>query len=196
VLLVVSLVVMSLPAAYAWLGIAGYCLFWVLDFVDGNIARFHGTSSFFGKLIDGMVDTVGFLVFIGAAAYSVNHGHDLFGWKIELGLGIATCFAALLRQNYLFRLTHLKREAGLTSDAVAPPPETPVLKRGLARKLVWLFDNLAVSQPLLLPLAAATGTTGVFVLLFFMLHGMFGLAAVALSIVKNQRELASIERQH
>ena len=196
VVLLISLAVMSLPASYAALGIAGYCLFFVLDFVDGNIARFHGTSSYFGKLIDGMVDTMGFLVFTAAAAYSVHHGHDLFGWTIELALGIATTFAALLRQNYMFRLAHLKREAGLDVPIGAPPPDTPVLKRRRTRRLVWLFDNLTVSQPVLLPLAALTGTTGVFVLLFFLLHGVVGIATVAASIVKNQRELASVERQH
>ena len=196
VLLLAALAVMCLPTPYAWLGIAGYCLFWVLDFVDGNIARFHGTSSYFGKLIDGMVDTMGFLVFAAAAAYSVNHDQGFFGWKIELALGMATTFAALLRQNYMFRLAHLKREAGLAAAVGTPPPDTPVRQRGRMRRLVWLFDNLAVSQPVLLPLAAATGTMGAFVLLFFVLHGVFGTAAVAASIVKNQRELASVERQH
>lgn len=194
-LLLASLALMCAPShLLPGLGIAGYFAFFVLDFVDGGIARFTGTASYFGKLLDGMVDSVGFLVFTAASVYSINSGHSLLDWRAELTLGFLTTIAALLRQNYLLRVAHLRREAGVAREDVRE--YLLAAKRNRGQFLTLAYDNVTASLPIVLPLAAMTGLTSVFIIAFFLLHGVIGLSGVVVSVARNRRSLSNFERQH
>ena len=194
--LVVSLLLLGQGGALGPWGIAGYFIFFVLDFVDGNIARFNGTASYFGKLFDGMVDAVGFLIFIAVAAHNVNSGASVLPSWLELVLGTATTITALLRQNYMFRLAHLKREAGIAPEIAGVGEPEGSNGGGLGRVAALVYDNLAVSAPVVLPVAVLAGLASAFTVLFFVLHGVIGVAGILYSLVKNHRALAAVDRQH
>jgi phosphatidylglycerophosphate synthase len=177
-------------------GAALFFAYFILDFVDGNIARYHGQSSFFGKLIDGMVDTLSFLVFAAAAWGNARSGYSLLGAELEILLGIAATISALLRQNYRWRLAYLRAEMGLTIMAAATPPsEQEGPARRAAPAAVWLFDNLSTSMPLILLAAAGSDLISLFVLAFFVLYAVGGNLETVVSILKNRRALHQ-RREH
>jgi phosphatidylglycerophosphate synthase len=194
ILLICSLTAIGHGGPLATLGIAGYFLFFVLDFVDGNIARFNRSASYFGKLFDGMVDSVGFLVFVAVALYNVHNASNVLSAPLEIAIGVATTIAALFRQNYIFRLKYLKNEAGIDTgrEAVLEPAKGP----NTGRMISLAFDNLVVSTPVLLPLAVMMDLSGTFTVLFFAVHGIVGLGGVIYSVMRNRRALAEVDRQY
>jgi phosphatidylglycerophosphate synthase len=170
-------------------GAALYFAYYVLDFADGNIARYHGQPSFFGKLIDGMVDTLSFLIFAFAALGNVRAGLSALPGDAEIFLGIAATIAALLRQNYRWRLAYLRAEMGLTIAAPAPQNEEAQAGQPRVPAAAWLFDNLATSAPLLLAAAALAQLVSFFVLAFFLLYAIGGTIETVYSILKNRAAL-------
>jgi phosphatidylglycerophosphate synthase len=192
-LLVASLAALALADRIGMLpGALLFFAYYVLDFVDGNIARYRGGSSYFGKLIDGMVDSVSFLVFAAAAWGNARAGTSLIGAELELALGVAATLSALLRQNYRFRLAYFKAEMELASGQAGKMKPAPAER---VPPVVWLFDNLSTSTPLILLLAAATNQITLFVLAFFALWGIAGNVETALSILKNRAALGE-RREH
>ena len=197
VTLVNLLILVAAMVAAAWggrgalvLGAALFFAYYVLDFVDGNIARYSGVSSYFGKLIDGMVDTVSFVLFTAVALGNARSGSAVLGGELEIALGVATTLSALVRQNYRWRLAYLRSEMGLTIMADAhgdKPQSTSGEQRPPA--VVWLFDNAATSTPIVLLAAAAADFVSVFVLLFFILYGIAGNLETLISIVRNRPAL-------
>lgn len=178
------------PAAMvlgAWL----YFVYFVLDFADGNIARYHGRSSYFGKLIDGMVDSVSFLMLATVAWGNARAGGAWFGAEMEVFLGVAASICALLRQNYQWRVSALKAEIRLSE----PPAREPAAAAPRMRPVAWLFNNAASSAPLLLLVAAHTGAISAFVLAFFVLYGVAGSLEIVIGVLKNRPALRA-RREH
>jgi len=170
--------------------LAGAVLFFayfVLDFVDGNIARYFRVSSYFGKLIDGMVDTLSFVLFSAVALGNARAGTSLIGGELEIALGVAATISAFIRQNYRWRLAYLRSEMGLTimADAQRDKPDSTSGEHRV-RLIVWLFDNAATSTPIVLLGAACTGLVSIFVVAFFILYAIGGNLETLLSIVKNR----------
>lgn len=163
----------------AWL----YFVYFVLDFADGNVARYHGSSSYFGKLIDGMVDSVSFLTFAAAGWGIARAGGAWFGGELEVFLGVATTISALLRQNYQWRMSALKAEVRLM-EPPSPPTEAPPM-----RSVVWLFNNVACSAPLLLVVAAHVDAVPAFLVAFFVLYGVAGNCEILIGVIKNRPAL-------
>jgi phosphatidylglycerophosphate synthase len=189
--LVAAMVVAAWGARGAMLAAAAlFFVYYVLDFVDGNIARYSGVSSYFGKLIDGMVDTLSFVLFTAVALGNARAGGALLGAELEIALGVATTLSALVRQNYRWRLAYLRSEMGLTIMADAHG-EKPPSSSGERRPpfAVWLFDNAATSTPLMLLAAAAADRVSLFVLLFFALYGVGGNLETLISIARNRTAL-------
>lgn len=165
-----------------------YFLFYVLDFADGNIARFHGTPSYFGKLLDGVIDTLGFLVF---AVVGVANTRDGLGWfpsDVELTLAIGTSIGALIQQNYRFRLAYLKREKGLETGDVTVNAIKGALSRWrqIGATLQWLQVNVAVSAPVALLIFSAFDALSAFIAVFFALYCLVAPAEIILSLVRNK----------
>lgn len=111
------------------LGAWFYILYIFSDHIDGNIARFHGTTSHYGKFLDGvvtmMVESLFWLCFgLGVYRYSlVNHPSFLSLFDEEpsmllLAGGMAT--ASFLGTHYL----KVRYGLALTSiEKMAPPTE-------------------------------------------------------------------------
>ena len=169
----------------AWL----YLIYFVLDFVDGNLARYYGVSSYFGKLIDGMVDTISFLIFAAAAWGNARAGGAWLNAETEVFLGVAATISALLRQNYQWRVSALKAEIRLAAPAGAASPAVGM------RPVVWLFNNVACSAPLLLLLAVYLEVVSAFVLAFFMLYAIAGNCEIVIGVLKNRAALRA-RREH
>ncbi len=104
-----------LLAAFAFLYIGDlltgsflYLLAYYLDFIDGNIARYKKVSSFFGKMLDGLVDSLTFLLFISIAVGNIKSGFPVFGENIEMVLGLSTAFVFLFRSYFQIRLAYIQ----------------------------------------------------------------------------------------
>jgi phosphatidylglycerophosphate synthase len=170
----------------AWL----YFIYYVLDFADGNIARYHGVSSYFGKLVDGMVDTVSYLTFAAAAWGNARAGGSWIGAEAEVFVGVAATVSALLRQNYQWRMSALKSEIRLLSPAQSRPgAEVPM------RPVVRLFNNIACSAPLVLLIAAYLDAVSAFLVAFFLLYGFAGNLEIVIGILRN-RAVLTARREH
>lgn len=168
----------------AWL----YFLYFVLDFADGNIARYHGVSSYFGKLLDGMVDTVSFLMFATVGWGYAKAGGSWYG--VEAFLGVAATVCALLRQNYQWRMSALKSEIRLLSPEEAKPAaEVPM------RPIVRLFNNLACSAPVVLLIAVYVDAVPLYLLAFFALYGIAGNMEIIIGVLRSRAALRA-RREH
>jgi phosphatidylglycerophosphate synthase len=179
-------------------GAVAFFLFYVLDFVDGNVARYHQASSYFGKLIDGFIDTLAYLVFLAAPVAAINAGTTLLHSDVLLGMGIATTISALICQNYRFRLAYLKAEIGAGrrgQGASGGGDAGGATGNSVLSAANRLHENVAVSTPLLLLLLAVVDMLGVFVAVFFLVHCVSGPAGVAVSLARNRKAL-TVDRDH
>jgi phosphatidylglycerophosphate synthase len=72
--------------------VAGAALFSsaVLDCADGQLARLRGTSSDFGRMLDGFADLVVSVAAVGGGAYLVWRGHAEPVWEGVLALALAS----------------------------------------------------------------------------------------------------------
>jgi phosphatidylglycerophosphate synthase len=171
-----------------------FLLFYVLDFVDGNLARYHNQSSYFGKLIDGTIDTIGFLLFAAVALGNVRSGLNWLPAGVEIALGVATTLTALLNQNFQYRLAYLRLESGAAQPA-ARQAAGPTSARGVVALGNRAYQNALVSTPVLLLPAAAFGALTAFTVFFFAVHGVLGVTSTALALVRTRRTL-DLPRTH
>jgi phosphatidylglycerophosphate synthase len=177
-------------------GAALFFVFYVLDFVDGNIARYRNQASYFGKLLDGSIDTVAFLIFGAVALGNARAGHALLGPGWELSLGVLTMVAALLNQNTTLRLGFLRMESQLTAGAAPQSASAPAEPRqGPMRLANWLYQNAQVSTPIVLLVAALTGTLTLFTCFFAAVHAGVGSAASLASLLRARR-MFNLPRSH
>jgi len=132
-----------------------YLAAYILDFVDGNIARFAGKSGDFGKTIDGLVDSLTFLIFIAIAIGNSAAGEAMLKFSTEMTLGLITAFVFLLRIHFYLRLscvlalaTTRSQARVMDSAAINSEGRSRILKWGKA----WYF-GLISAMPLLLVFA-------------------------------------------
>jgi phosphatidylglycerophosphate synthase len=123
-----------------WL-IAGavlYHLSFVLDCVDGKLARLTGTGTVFGGWLDYVFDRIRVL----ACAVALTAGqYAATGRPVYLGLGIAIVFLDMLRYLDALKVAAVRREMnGRLRDAVPAdgPERVPVdLQRGFRQRFSW-----------------------------------------------------------
>lgn len=136
--------------------LAGFLLMlaWhVMDGADGQLARFTRTYSHFGKILDGISDTVTFVAVYTALAMALSHGHG--GGMYALVIFSGVCHAVqsasyeLVRQEYdsLGRARQAQAQSARRRDIAGP--------RMLDRLFQWL-DRLFYAG-LSFPVAGITG---------------------------------------
>lgn len=76
----------------------------ILDFADGNIARYRKTSSLFGKFIDGFFDIFNVLIFLAIPFVSRNQGANYFPFEIELIMANILVITTLMYYFFDLRL--------------------------------------------------------------------------------------------
>lgn len=132
-----------------------YLLWYLVDFVDGNLARFYGKTNYFGKFIDGLVDNftgLSFFIFMG---HGVSHSLNLPYLLYE---GIAVAFINIFYAFYFSRksvlLAEMSEAEGLSESV------TPALGGGRLKKIIKSsYEMFYAIIPYLLPVAVVVGFT-------------------------------------
>ena len=171
-------------------GAALHCVYQVLDCVDGNIARYRRQASFYGKVLDGCVDTATLLIFIPVA---IGH-RKLVGASdidLELVLAVATTIAGLCNAYINQRIAYFTLASGV---AVKEAQSAPAKSRAgglkcVLKKLNKIYENLITSLPVFLLPAVIFGQTPAFIMFFFFVHCGLGLAASVSKLVSIQDRL-------
>lgn len=173
------------------LGVGLYVTSFLIDFADGTVARYHGKPNSFGKLIDGFADSVSFAIFIAIAVANLKVGQNLFPAELEIAMGTAATVAALLMQNYEFRVMYLLREAGLTG---VKGETHSAARQGLGQLINAVYRNSVTATPLLLIVFAPFQLLSVVLVIFCLLHIGMGMPKVLLGILTVRRRLMSVHR--
>ena len=101
----------------------------MLDYVDGNVARLHGRTSYYGKFIDGLSDSMWkALTFIGIGIGLYNSKttfHALYSCDKSnfLILGALLCFLELFSTLSEVRFMAMKNELSFKSQGDLAPPQ-------------------------------------------------------------------------
>jgi phosphatidylglycerophosphate synthase len=111
----------------------------VMDGADGQLARFTGSYSYFGKVLDGIADNVTFCAVYTALAISLSHEHgDWIYWLVALSAVchmIQSASYETQRQEYEY--------LGWGKKPQEPAPRnSPERGRDGPPVIRWLFDSL------------------------------------------------------
>lgn len=158
-------------------GAFSYFFAYILDFVDGNIARYFSTSNYFGKFIDGLVDSLTFLLFLSVAIGNVYFGkvHE-FSDK-ELPLGIINSFIFLFMAYFNVRIAYLRAELNnaYSSSASSPVQENKTSVLWVLIKFCKKSFNLLISAlPIVLLLFVLLDSLFYFTIYGFLVFGVMG----------------------
>lgn len=127
-----GLALISIPAQpYFGAGLALYLFTLILDHVDGNLCRLSNTASHFGKLFDGIIDSVSEILLPMALAASVWLAA---GSQLVLVAGAVAALSLALTQLVLLRYALARRDVELASQTKADRQRTdhPDVARALA----------------------------------------------------------------
>lgn len=174
---------------YMVFGALSYALAFILDFADGNIARFHNKPNYFGKLIDGFVDSLSCILFIAIAIGDTRASLNMMPAGLELTLGIATTLVVLVTHYFRMRVAYFLKESGVLDrypDPLRDRAESGGSLISLANKV---YKNLATSTPIVLLVLTPFGLLSVFIGFFFALHALMGLSEIVVSLVRLRRRL-------
>lgn len=120
-----------------------------IDFVDGNLARYYGKSSYFGKFYDGFCDIVSRILYlvIPLAFYQKSINADEFFYYLLMGaitmISIFMMSYAKIRQLYF---------SVITAAARGETPKDPVLnmqKKNFSRHVKHFIYNIIEFLPAL-----------------------------------------------
>ncbi|MFC5299817.1 CDP-alcohol phosphatidyltransferase family protein [Azospira restricta] len=180
------------------LGALLYLFAYLIDFMDGNIARYAGHPTFFGKMIDGLVDSLTFLLFMALALGNARYGNPVFGASVELFLGVATAFGFLFRAYFYVRLTFIlsqvpqgnvgsEGEASAGQGGVGSPAVTAARPLFLRYGKKFYF-GLISGMPVLLVLAVLLRAVSVYLAVYFALFVLATLFEVVYGLVRVRRK--------
>ncbi|MEE9273558.1 MAG: CDP-alcohol phosphatidyltransferase family protein [Robiginitomaculum sp.] len=121
----------------------------VLDGADGRIARATGTSSSFGRILDGICDHLVFgAVYIAIVLYSIHHGGSNWGWLLG---GLSAVSHALHSAGYEERRQKYQRRT--RGQQRAKITDKLLVVGGKKNAMAGLYDWLQkLSTPRLSPL--------------------------------------------
>lgn len=167
---------------------------YVLDHVDGQLARYHGTASLDGVQLDYLMHhSLNLLVPIGVGCGLAVESFDPLWAAIGLGWGLALLLIGLLHDTrykaFIQRLKRVRGELLVTGGGGGRPQPQPSAPRRLRSLAVWLARKLNethVILNMLLALALSRFVVGpfAFALCSAYLTGMLAIAAaLAIALV-------------
>lgn len=139
-----------------------YLFAYVVDFMDGNIARYAAKPTAFGKMIDGLVDSLTFLLFVALGYGNVAAGHNQLAPPLEIGLGVAGGFVFLLRTYFYLRVSLVlaaPNSSGASGKAAKP-------SRGMLQLGKRTYFGILSGMPVLLVLAAILNAVTVYLVAY------------------------------
>ncbi len=170
-----SVAAIALAPGY-WGLVAAVLLFefsYVLDCVDGMLARWRGTASPEGQLLDFLMDEIKAFMVLGAVAYRLHaeSGDDRFllagiGGLIALATGIA--------------ITTFQRRPEIAPPAPAEPPEPR--RPSLVRRAIGLAERVAqylIHYPSYVLLVAVAGRIDLYFFPYVAVNALYALRALA-----------------
>lgn len=151
----------------------GACLYlaaYLLDFVDGNIARYKGGGSEFGKMVDGLVDSLTFLLFVSLAQGNVIRGGNWLSGNLEVALGVVVSFGFLFRVYFSIRNAFVSAKMALEKPAdLQANNATPEAKRRhpLLKAIKFIYFGLISGMPIFVLMAVLFEAITLFLLVSF-----------------------------
>jgi phosphatidylglycerophosphate synthase len=153
-----------------------FLIAYILDFVDGNIARYHSNGNYFGKLIDGFVDYISYFIFIPLSIGNIKMGNNLLSDDYEIYLATATVFLAFIYMYFkirialfLFELKEVKKDLNLVDSGVA----------NKKIDIKWLFsrvsENIMTMMPVMILIGFIANIISIVILFYFLYFSIFGL---------------------
>jgi phosphatidylglycerophosphate synthase len=168
--------------AGAWL----YLLAYLIDFLDGNIARYAGKSTYFGKMIDGLVDSLTFLLFIALGVGNSCGSGGLWDAGTEMTLSLSTAFIFLFRSYFYLRVSYILIQPR-PQEAAEPPPRAAeegtvaaVRERStMLRQGKKLYFGIISGMPVLLVVSAVFDAVGIYIGVYFLVFALATIFEVA-----------------
>lgn len=171
------------------LGAWVYLFFILMDFIDGNLARVFRNATVFGKLLDGFVDAFATLIFI-PVAFGMELIPSPFGLTFKTSLFLALFASISFYLNIYFRLRLIyvlrdndldkKRSAGSTSSST----KLSMKKVGQA-----IRKEAVMATPLTLLLCVYIQRLDVFLIFYFLIHGIVGNLEIIATMMKYKSTL-------
>lgn len=174
------------------LGVFFYFLFLIFDFIDGNIARVTDSATYYGKFIDGAVDTIVetlLVYFITIGLYFT--GYNRFFLLSGTFVAMLLLFASFLMNRASFFNRWLKMEKTDKQKGFSQSKDTqdvnPLKSNRLPLKKIC---NISTDVKILtLLIAAIIGMTQFLFIVFLMSVTVGALALVIVTMLNARRQL-------
>jgi phosphatidylglycerophosphate synthase len=128
--------------------VVGYYVVYLLDCVDGNLARLRNTATYWGKFADGLVD----LIFRAAAPLLIAHSYFQSGGELMIAIiGIFSTVSLFANQFIRARFSFMREWMIRETGAIAPEVNASLagLKRWTGLTTAW-YSNAFFFVPLIL----------------------------------------------
>lgn len=183
----------GIPAATG-AGAALFLTIFVVDCVDGNLARYLNQRRYFGKLIDGLVDVLVYLIYIAVAIGNVRQGRSAFGEVADLLAGAAVALAMTFTSYFRMRLAQLLGEVRRDAPAGGGGGQG---RHSLAKRMILglraAYENLGPLGPVLLVAALSSGRVSEFLLAYAAAYVLFAAAEVGYGLL-HYRHILNVPR--
>lgn len=146
-----------------------YLIAYLLDFVDGNIARFNKTTSHFGGFIDGLIDSSSFLLFIALGFGNVNASKSLFSASTDIFIGTSVSIIFLFRLYFQLRKTFVLKQMTLEKSASKTSNKNITQKNFFVQYVKVFLFALISGMPIFLLLAVATNFVTLYLILYLLI---------------------------
>ncbi|MBL7714982.1 MAG: CDP-alcohol phosphatidyltransferase family protein [Bdellovibrionales bacterium] len=168
---------------------AGYVLFFcftLLDYVDGNIARYRKTNSVFGKTLDGFVDQLASATYIFVACGNIRLHAHLLPAEFEAIAGAWSTFMIACSAYTDMRIKAFALEAG-TSSSGSKPKAAQKSWKNLAEQFQ---ENLAALSPVALLVLGLLELPSFYTVGYFLFFALIYPPRIALKLWRSRKDLS------
>jgi len=177
---------------FIYLGILFYLIYIILDFSDGNVARYLNKSNFFGKLIDGFVDFLSFLIFI-PFYYVYRTFNDLDADDdFYLALSITISFLALIYCYLKLRISLFEKES---MKKIIKSKDNVEDNSRLQHRFLKLFsqisENILTGIPILFLLFLILNKLDIFLFFYFLYFSIICSTEIIIRMIRIKDKMSS-----
>lgn len=161
-----------------------YLLIFVTDCIDGNIARYRKQRSYFGKVADGLVDTLVYYIFIAIAIGSIVSGLNRYAPVFELAAGASITLSMLTISYFRARIAYAQGEIALIQqmgkDKTSEVGSLEKTEKGkaLLSSIFDIYQNLGPAAPIIYAFALWSGRVSEFLVIMAFIYILFTVAEI------------------